>query len=236
MAPNRRDLAERTCTDIYRHVFEIVKNADREIDSRLPTERALIFEFQTSRSTVRKALARLEADGIVRRQVGSGTYLGPNAPAKDERLAGELPDSDISPLDVLEARLALQPGLVEFIVSRATVEDFRRMEAALDKAKQTRNQVRFRQAMYSFHLCAAKATRNALLVWLFRGVVDARDRAGWKKMNYINRSNAECRKIIEANTVFLQLLRERNTLEARRHLDRFLRKVITEVASFGSTD
>jgi DNA-binding FadR family transcriptional regulator len=231
-APNRRELANRVCADIYRHIFEIAKNISDEADQRLPTERRLIAQFQTSRGTVRKALARLEADGIIRRQVGSGTYLGPNSPVKKELEIHRIPEDEVSPLDVLEARLALQPGLAEFIVLRATAEDFRNMEALLERARRASSQVQFRQAMYEFHMCAVRSTRNALLVWLFRAVVEARDRAGWEKMNYINRSKADRAKIISANTKLLQILRNRNIAGARAHLDRFFRSMIADVASF----
>ena len=230
--PNRREMADRVCADIYRHIFEIAKNIGDGTDQRFPTERRLIEEFQTSRSTVRKALARLEADGIISRQVGSGTYLGPNPPVKRDPEFSKIPDSEVSPLDVLEARLALQPGLAEFIVLRATAADFQNMEALIGEAKCAASQVEFRRAMYAFHMCAVKSTRNALLVWLFRGVIDARDKAGWDKMGYINRSKTERMRIIHANTKLLKLLRERNIPAARAHLDHFFRSVIADVASF----
>jgi DNA-binding FadR family transcriptional regulator len=43
--------------------------------SRLPTEHQLAESFQTSRPTVREALARLRADGIIQTRHGSGTTV-----------------------------------------------------------------------------------------------------------------------------------------------------------------
>ncbi|HVT67220.1 MAG TPA: winged helix-turn-helix domain-containing protein, partial [Trebonia sp.] len=43
--------------------------------SRLPTERRLAADLGVSRSGIRLALAALEADGLISREVGRGTFL-----------------------------------------------------------------------------------------------------------------------------------------------------------------
>src|SRR5579862_9612876 len=43
--------------------------------SRLPTERQLAADLGVTRSGVRHALAALEADGLISREVGRGTFL-----------------------------------------------------------------------------------------------------------------------------------------------------------------
>ena len=40
----------------------------------LPSERALMRRFDAARETVRRALAELQAEGLVVRQVGKGTF------------------------------------------------------------------------------------------------------------------------------------------------------------------
>ena len=49
--------------------------AEAEPGSPVPTERELAARFQTSRTTVRQALAALAADGRVARTQGSGTFV-----------------------------------------------------------------------------------------------------------------------------------------------------------------
>jgi GntR family transcriptional regulator len=44
-------------------------------DDQLPTEAALVAAYGVSRITVRQALTSLERDGLVRRQVGRGTFV-----------------------------------------------------------------------------------------------------------------------------------------------------------------
>src|SRR5579863_6543526 len=43
--------------------------------SRLPTERQLAADLGVTRSGIRLALATLEADGLISREVGRGTFL-----------------------------------------------------------------------------------------------------------------------------------------------------------------
>src|ERR1700730_5395883 len=49
--------------------------AGLEPGSRLPTERRLAADLGVTRSGIRLALAALEADGLISREVGRGTFL-----------------------------------------------------------------------------------------------------------------------------------------------------------------
>src|SRR3984893_9086380 len=51
--------------------------------SRLPTERQLALDLGASRSSVRHALAVLQAEGRISREVGRGTFLRDTAPRLD---------------------------------------------------------------------------------------------------------------------------------------------------------
>ena len=50
--------------------------------SRLPTERQLALDLGVTRSSVRHALALLEAQGRISREVGRGTFLREPAPGE----------------------------------------------------------------------------------------------------------------------------------------------------------
>src|SRR5579862_4925509 len=77
--------------------------------SRLPTERQLAADLGITRTGVRHALAALEADGRISREVGRGTFLraaaapsadGGGAPAE----RGQLAPTDFAPADVMTIR------------------------------------------------------------------------------------------------------------------------------------
>lgn len=54
--------------------------------SRLPGEHELAARFEVSRGTVRQALARLEADGLIEKHPGAGSFVAFDGHRLDERL------------------------------------------------------------------------------------------------------------------------------------------------------
>ena len=60
---------------IYSDILNRILEGEYKEGERLPTEHALAERFATSRPTVREALARLRADGIITTRHGSGTTV-----------------------------------------------------------------------------------------------------------------------------------------------------------------
>src|SRR5215472_2168427 len=109
--------------------------------SRLPTERRLAADLGVTRSEVRHALAVLEADGLISREVGRGTFLREAASAVFTDLRDADPSSpgvpgargvpanlafaaDFAPADVMTVRRLLEPQAMPLVVMWATARDF----------------------------------------------------------------------------------------------------------------
>ena len=99
---------------------------------QLPPERELAVTFSAARSTVRRALDQLERAGLVSRRLGSGTFV--TASAQADAGSGDVADL-VSPLQLIEARFAVEPYTTRLAVLNATRRDLDDMETVLTRAE-----------------------------------------------------------------------------------------------------
>ena len=102
-------------------------------DRRLPSERALAEQLGVGRRILRRALEVLEAEGHLWRHQGKGTFIGPR-PLRGEVSLVEL-SSRTNPLEVMEARLEIEPGLARLAALRASNGDLERLRHLAQKTK-----------------------------------------------------------------------------------------------------
>ena len=85
---------------------------------RLPPERELASRLGVSRAELRKALGQLEAEGILSRQVGRGTFLTARSESISD-IASRL-TLKTSPPAAMQARLLIEPELAALAATMAT--------------------------------------------------------------------------------------------------------------------
>ena len=147
---------------------------------RLPPERQLAATFQAARSTVRRALDQLERAGLVSRRLGSGTFVGATAAAN--RRSADLADQ-VSPLQLIEARLAVEPYTTRLAVLHATRRNLDDMEQVLAHGEELVNDKdSFSKWDGEFHLLIAHASGNPLLINVYRQINHVRLHAQWDAM------------------------------------------------------
>lgn len=147
--------------------------------SRLPTERDLCATFGVSRSGLRRVLAELREQGLITQKVGSGTYVA-EKPGKAEAGAGRfLAVPSVSPAELMEARLLLEPMLVDLIVNNATTADFDRLEDCCARAEAAQTLEEFEKLDSELHEQLALATQNALFISVFRLMAEIRESGEW---------------------------------------------------------
>lgn len=148
------------------------------IDERLPSEADLCNHFEVSRPTLREALGRLAALGLItsRRGSGGGTFVSqPDPAALGERLAAMvalLAAGESDPLTLTRARILLQTVCAELAAERRVgYEDIR---AEIDL------QSDFNQPLPGFiascqrmHLAIYAAGGNAVLSMMGQALVTA---------------------------------------------------------------
>lgn len=147
---------------------------------KLPTERQLAAMFKAARSTVRRALDKLEKQGLVSRRLGSGTFVG--KPIAAGKRPTDLAD-ELSPLQLIEARLAVEPFTTRLAVLHATRRTLDELESVLAQAEASVNDKdAFSKWDGEFHLLIAQASANPLLLNIYRQINHVRLHAQWDAM------------------------------------------------------
>jgi GntR family transcriptional regulator, transcriptional repressor for pyruvate dehydrogenase complex len=166
VSPNRMSEA------IVDQIKTLIRSNRLRPGDRLPSERELCERMGVSRVTVREALRILEAGGLVEIRVGARGGAFVTTPSS-ERLGAGLADlitlAPVTAVDVTEARLVFELGIIPTIVERATEDDLEGLRrlvgdhlAALREGEYTMTK------SAEFHVRLAACSHNAAIEMLVR--------------------------------------------------------------------
>lgn len=158
--------------------------------SRLPTERQLAGDLGVTRTMIRHALALLEAEGRISREVGRGTFLRGGdprlAPTRADRDAGR--PGDVGPADVMAARRLIEPQVLPLVVAWATARDFDEIRRCIAGGAGADSYDEFEVWDFALHHAIVVASRNPLLVAMYGEVELARKGELWGNLKRRNDS------------------------------------------------
>ena len=187
----------------------------------------------------------LEAEGVVSREVGRGTYL------RCEPLAGLVTlDSDaataaamlndIGPFDVMAARQAVEPMSLHVAVAEATEADFEEIARCVDGCERAPDYEAFETWDLAFHRSLVEATHNPLLLRMYNLIEAARQGDLWGSMKRRGDSTERRRLSYLQHVAIFDALRNRDGRAAQEamtaHLDyvvNFLRRDARTLATRG---
>jgi DNA-binding FadR family transcriptional regulator len=139
----------------------LLKDAMLSPTGRIAPERELAERLNISRVKLRKALAALEEEGQLVRQVGRGTFLrrdsGAGAASMSEIAQGT------SPQEAMQARLVLEPQLARLAALHATGRQIASLRELTVSTRAVSTWEAYEDLDSQFHSLVAEATRNILL-------------------------------------------------------------------------
>lgn len=144
-------------------------------NARMPAERALAERFGVSRNTIREALQRMAARGLLRIRPGAGVFV------TDQLRTGVVSpwrqlvaDHPAVRDDVLEFRHVLEGATAFFAAQRADEADRARIMAelaALERARRANDQHAEAAADTRLHEAIALASHNSMFLHLHNSVI-----------------------------------------------------------------
>jgi GntR family transcriptional repressor for pyruvate dehydrogenase complex len=218
-APARADLT-RTLSD---QVFALIKSRGLQPGDRLPSMKELAQTFSVATPTIREALRRLQATGVVDIKHGSGIYVR----RTNQHLMivnphiGELDGATL--LDLLDARLILEPPLAGLAAVNANEEDIARLEQVLDEAEHLLkgDDLQLNPANMLFHSAIARASGNRVLAQMLESLVELYTR---EQLVILELFNARVRDYRDHILIF-GAIRDREPELASRRMTRHLQTV-----------
>jgi DNA-binding FadR family transcriptional regulator len=167
--------------DAHELLKHFIDTAGYEPGDRLPAERELTHSLGISRSSLRKGLDALEREGTIWRHVGKGTFV--SAPNADDAFANITRLSQqITPVQMMRARLALEPAIAREAAANASADAIRRLTDAHDSAVSAPSWDAYEASDDDFHLAVAEATGNVLLQSLFEHLNQVRRAVAWRQV------------------------------------------------------
>lgn len=193
----------------------IITSGSLRPGERLPTERELSGRFGVARNTVRRALDELSRDGLIARHIGRGTFVAGGAPLGRIHTLFDDPAVNAGTLDVIDARLALEPAIAEMVVQRAREEDFEKLAQILQRADAASDWREFESHDARFHHGIAALCGNKSLLNMTDALARARLERRWVDVKARTLDAERRAQLQAAHYRILDGLRQRDVSRAR---------------------
>jgi GntR family transcriptional repressor for pyruvate dehydrogenase complex len=160
----------RVSAEIVGRIKAAIRNGDLTPGDQLPPERDLTKQLGVSRVSVRDALRMLEAHGLIEVRVGARGGAFVTAPAP--KLVGEgfsdmLMLADLDPVQITEARMVFELGLLDLACARADEADVAALDEICDRADAALAAGEYEPSLSAeFHARLARATHNDAIAML----------------------------------------------------------------------
>jgi GntR family transcriptional regulator, transcriptional repressor for pyruvate dehydrogenase complex len=168
---------DRISQTIVDQIKEAIFQKKIRTGDKLPSERQMMEQFETSRVTVREALKKLENSGIleIRRGTQGGAFVrDPDVTFVSNFLQDMFSMGNIRVFDLTEARMAVEPFSVKIATARITNDS---LEAIKQNIKETRECLKGNQASdarlltLEYHRIIAQASGNPVIFFMVDSIM-----------------------------------------------------------------
>jgi GntR family transcriptional repressor for pyruvate dehydrogenase complex len=219
---------------LYRQLVSLITSGRIEPGERLPSERDMALELGVSRQSVREAIYRAKAAGLIEVRQGGGTFVisslrGSLQPPLSLLLQGQAEKI----FEFLEIRRLVEAWCAEKAARTANGPDLKRMQSILrrmEKVKPTTE--RWETADLDFHSTVAAATHNVIAMHIMEGLKESFH--SYFKVKKFTPQTERKDLLLKQHRAIFEAIRRKNPREARKkaleHLDYVERWIAEAVA------
>lgn len=204
--------------DIAAMLRREISKGSLQLHDRLPPERLLAETYGVARGTVRDALKRLESEKFVEIRPGSGTHI-----VHDQTDRINSPIKQANPLELIDARFALEPHMCRLAVLHGRQQDFDKMEELCGYMDASvGDPVKFAESDAEFHRFLANCTANRLLIWIIGQITAVRSQDEWRRMRQLTLNESIISQYNVQHRQILNAIRSREPERAANHMKEHL--------------
>lgn len=213
---------------VFNRLREQIIDKQYRYNERLPPERMLARQFDVARGTVRSALQQLEKSNMVVLKFGVGAFSIYNPYFDQEEIAEQT-----SPLELIEARLAIETHVVKLVVTHASHRDLKKLVAALNHVLScTTDANEFSIADEGFHLTLAQCSQNPLIIWMYQKINNIRTHSQWSQQKKNILSVEKIKKYNEQHADLLQWIMKRDVKAAEQSIIDHLKQAKKDLSGY----
>jgi DNA-binding FadR family transcriptional regulator len=217
---------------LSRYLHEGMATGRLRAGVKLPAERELSERFGASRGAVRRVLSSFRERGLIVQAVGSGTFVAGTPGEASPSGAASLPDGDVSPAELMEARRLIEPLMPALIVRNGTAADFAAMQECIRQSEAAQSIEAFEHWDGELHKALALATHNAFFVRILELTQRVRDQGEWGRLKAKSLTAARRAQYEQQHRALVDALRDRDAAGAARllveHLDQIRRNLFED--------
>lgn len=201
-------------------VLDLIRKENLRRGDRLPSVRLLAERYSVAGPTMREALRRLQANGVVELRHGSGVYVrngkermvlaNPSHDGLEARTVG----------DLLDARLLIEPHLTELTTRKASDAEVAELGCMLEEAEQylSGNDKMLHRTNMGFHRAIAGFSGNSILAQTIESLIELYSLEQLAILSFYNDRPGDHKEHLE----IFAAIRDRDAMRAgelmRRHI------------------
>ena len=202
-------------------IIQLLLSGQLKPGDKLPTEMELMDMLEVSRPVLREALSSLESLGVISRKPREGTYFNNKISSHPFSVMLALAHHNLEAM--VEARMALELGLITIAAEKISKEDLARLKQTIELIAESEDN-NYGEADIDFHRIIALSANNPIV----EGMIDSLIVTLVKINSEIKVREPE--RTIQHHTAIYEALANRDPFEAFHqmylHLDYVRQKVL----------
>jgi GntR family transcriptional repressor for pyruvate dehydrogenase complex len=215
---------KRISDQVLDQLRELIFRGEFKPGRQIPPERELAEALSVSRTSVRDAISKLVAMGLLDQKQGQGTFVRIPTAMDKHPLAQAMEAQNASLEDLLEVRMGLECNAAALAALRAVDSDLLFLERSISEMGAEVQAGRLgTEADVSFHMAVAYATKNPLQVYIMKNFYDFLFVGIKENLAHLYENPRSIEKIVEQHRDILSAISNHNAEQAfaamRRHIE-----------------